>query len=224
MFSWLLLFSLTQVQTCRCVSVLPHQRGRSEARCSWQSHTCHRCWAWTPELQWHILPLEVPVDIKKKKNKTDITEYSCFNLRSYEMDCIKKNCTQHQFIWFTECVYHQCWPSLSIYILNNKQHNRLRVFVYVVTKGSDLGVVELHGVIGGQRHHQAFLMELKQRVLGILKEQAIVAQWGHGDRDLGQDIQVLQHGALFVKGWGENSDFTSFIFLTNITTQNINRQ
>lgn len=87
-----------------------------------------------------------------------------------------------------------------IYILNNKQHNRLRVFVYVVTKGSDLGVVELHGVIGGQRHHQAFLMELKQRVLGILKEQAIVAQWGHGDRDLGQDIQVLQHGALFVKG------------------------
>lgn len=60
--------------------------------------------------------------------------------------------------------------------------------------------MELHGVIGGQRYHQAFLVELKQRVLGILKEQAIVAQWGHGDRDLGQDIQVLQHGALFVKG------------------------
>lgn len=64
---------------------------------------------------------------------------------------------------------------------------------------SDLGVVELHGVVGGQRHHQSFLVELKQRVLGIFQEQAVVAEWGHGDWDLGQDVQVLQYRALFVK-------------------------
>lgn len=35
---------------------------------------------------------------------------------------------------------------------------------------SDLGVVELHGVVGGQRNHQAFLVELQQGVLGIFQE------------------------------------------------------
>lgn len=63
----------------------------------------------------------------------------------------------------------------------------------------DLGVVELHGVVSGQRHHQAFLVELQQGVLGILQEQAVVAQGRHGNRDLGQEVQVLQHGALVMR-------------------------
>jgi len=63
---------------------------------------------------------------------------------------------------------------------------------------SDLGVVELHGVVSGQRDHQAFLVELQQRVLCVFQEQAVVAERGHGDRDLGQEVQVLQHRTL----WG----------------------
>lgn len=61
---------------------------------------------------------------------------------------------------------------------------------------SDLGVVELHGVVGGQRHAQAFLQELPQGVLGVLQEQAVVAEWRHGDRDLRQVVEILQNWAL----------------------------
>lgn len=64
---------------------------------------------------------------------------------------------------------------------------------------SDLSVVELHGVVSGQRNHQAFLVELQQGILGVLQEQAVVAERGHSDGNLGQEIQVLQHRALFVK-------------------------
>lgn len=64
---------------------------------------------------------------------------------------------------------------------------------------SDLGVVELHGVVGGQRNHQAFLVELQQGVLGIFQEQAIVAERGHGNGNLGNEVQVLQHGTLVVQ-------------------------
>lgn len=69
----------------------------------------------------------------------------------------------------------------------------------IVNMRPDLGVVELHGVVGGQRHHQAFLVELEQGVLGVLQEQAVVAQRGHGDGELGQEVQVLQHRALKVE-------------------------
>lgn len=62
--------------------------------------------------------------------------------------------------------------------------------------GSDLGVVELHGVVCGQRNHQALLVEFQQRVLGVFQEQAVVAERGHGDGDLGQVVQVLQHRTL----------------------------
>lgn len=60
----------------------------------------------------------------------------------------------------------------------------------------DLGVVELHGIVGGQRHTQAFVQKLSQWVLRVLEEEAVVAQRGHGDRDLGQVVQVLQHRTL----------------------------
>lgn len=80
-------------------------------------------------------------------------------------------------------------------------HSTGYTIVYIIIKGplsmcSDLGVVELHGVVGGQRHNQAFLVELQQGVLGVLQEQAVVAERGHGDRDLGQEVEVLQHRAL----------------------------
>lgn len=61
---------------------------------------------------------------------------------------------------------------------------------------SDLSVVELHGVVGRQRHTQALLQKLPQGVLGVLQEQAVVAQGGHGDRDLGQVVEVLQNWTL----------------------------
>lgn len=59
-----------------------------------------------------------------------------------------------------------------------------------------LGVMELHGVICGQRHQQAFVQELSERVLGVFQEQAVVAEWRHGDWNLSQVVQVLQNWAL----------------------------
>lgn len=86
--------------------------------------------------------------------------------------------------------------------------------------GSDLGVVELHGVIGGQGNHQAFLVELQQGVLGVFQEQTVVAERGHGDGDLGQEVQILQHRTLvvedrqiwlFVKAWHFDLSFYFYI-------------
>lgn len=56
--------------------------------------------------------------------------------------------------------------------------------------------MELHGVVGGQGNHEALLLELQQGVLGVLQEQAVVAEGGHGDGDLGQEVQILQHRTL----------------------------
>lgn len=56
--------------------------------------------------------------------------------------------------------------------------------------------MELHGVVSGQRNDKAFLVELQQGILGVLQEQAVVAERGHGDRDLGQEVQILQHRTL----------------------------
>lgn len=66
--------------------------------------------------------------------------------------------------------------------------------------GSDLGVVELHGVVRGQRHTQTLVQELSQRVLRVLQEQTVVTERGHGDGYLGQVIQVLKDGALRTHG------------------------
>lgn len=59
-----------------------------------------------------------------------------------------------------------------------------------------LGVVELHGVVGGQRDHQALLMKLQQGILVVLQEQTVVAQRRHGNGHLSQVIQVLQDWTL----------------------------
>lgn len=61
---------------------------------------------------------------------------------------------------------------------------------------SDLGVVELHGVVSGQGHAQTLVQELSQRVLRVLQEQTVVTKRGHGDGYLGQVVQVLKDGAL----------------------------
>lgn len=54
-----------------------------------------------------------------------------------------------------------------------------------------LSVVELHGVVGGQRDHQTFLVEFQQWILVVFQEEAVVTKWGHGNGNLGQKIQVL---------------------------------
>lgn len=56
--------------------------------------------------------------------------------------------------------------------------------------------MELHGVISGQGNNQAFLMELQQRVLGIFQEQAVVTERWHGNGDLSQEVQILEHRTL----------------------------
>lgn len=56
--------------------------------------------------------------------------------------------------------------------------------------------MELHGVISGQGNHQAFLLELQQRVFGIFQEQAVVTEGRHGNGDLSQEVQILEHRTL----------------------------
>lgn len=39
-------------------------------------------------------------------------------------------------------------------------------------------------------------MEVKQRILCVLQEEAVVAEGGHSDGNLGKEVQILQHWAL----------------------------
>lgn len=57
--------------------------------------------------------------------------------------------------------------------------------------------MELHGVISGQRHDQALLLELQQWIFVIFQEETVVAKRRHGNRDLGQEVQILQDWALW---------------------------
>lgn len=59
-----------------------------------------------------------------------------------------------------------------------------------------LGEVELEGVIGGEGDHEPPREVLGQGVAVVAEEEAVVAQRGHGDADLRQVVQVLQHGGL----------------------------
>lgn len=56
--------------------------------------------------------------------------------------------------------------------------------------------MELHGIVCGQGHAQTFVQELSERIFGVFQEQTVVAEWRHGNRHLGQVVQVLQHRAL----------------------------
>lgn len=80
--------------------------------------------------------------------------------------------------------------------------------------------MEQHGIICGQGHAQAFVQELSERVLWVFQEQAVVAEWRHGDWDLSQVVQVLQNWALWeyevqwksLTGAGRKDDIDSAVF------------
>ena len=61
---------------------------------------------------------------------------------------------------------------------------------------TNLGEVELQGVVGGQRHDEAPGQVLRQGVTVVAEEQAVVAKGRHGDANLSQVVQVLQHWGL----------------------------
>lgn len=67
---------------------------------------------------------------------------------------------------------------------------------------ADLGEVKLQGVISGQGDHEAPGQVLRQRVAVVAEEEAVVAERGHGNADLGQVVQVLQNRGLKAKGKG----------------------
>lgn len=62
--------------------------------------------------------------------------------------------------------------------------------------GADLGEMELQGIVRGQRDHEAAGQVLGERVPVVAEEEAVVAERGHGDANLGQVIQVLQDRGL----------------------------
>ena len=59
-----------------------------------------------------------------------------------------------------------------------------------------LGEVELQRVVGGERHHEPPGEKLWQWVTMVVEEERVVAEWRHGDADLCQVEEVLQHGRL----------------------------
>lgn len=56
-----------------------------------------------------------------------------------------------------------------------------------------LCVVELQGVVGGERHVEAPGQVLGQGVAMVVEEERVVAEGGHGDAHLRQVVQVLQY-------------------------------
>lgn len=65
---------------------------------------------------------------------------------------------------------------------------------------TDLGEVELEGIVSGQRHHEASGQVLWQWVAMVTEEQAVVTQRGHGDANLSQVVEILQHRGLRARG------------------------
>jgi len=70
------------------------------------------------------------------------------------------------------------------------------ILVFEVNWWRNLGEVELERIVGGQRDEQTSSEELGQRIAVIVEKQRVVAQRRHGDADLRQVIQVLQHRRL----------------------------
>lgn len=59
-----------------------------------------------------------------------------------------------------------------------------------------LGVMKLHRVICRKGHHEALPVEVRQWIFCILQEEAVVAEWGHSNGNLGKEVQILQHRGL----------------------------
>ena len=64
------------------------------------------------------------------------------------------------------------------------------------SRHTDLGEVELKRIVSGQRHHEASGQVLRQRVTMVAEEEAVVTQWWHGDPNLSQVVEILQHWGL----------------------------
>lgn len=62
--------------------------------------------------------------------------------------------------------------------------------------GTDLGEVELQGVIGGEGDHETTRQVLRKGVAVVAEEEAVVAEWRHGNANLGQVVQILQDRSL----------------------------
>lgn len=56
--------------------------------------------------------------------------------------------------------------------------------------------MELQWVVGGQRYDQTSAVEFRQRIAVIVQEERVVRQRRHGDTDLRQIVEVLQHRRL----------------------------
>ena len=58
---------------------------------------------------------------------------------------------------------------------------------------ANLGEVELERVIGGERHKKTTGKEFSERISVVVEEERVVAEWRHGNTDLGQVIEVLEY-------------------------------
>ncbi len=55
---------------------------------------------------------------------------------------------------------------------------------------------------GGEGNVEADLEELWERVAVVVEEERVVAEWRHGDADLGEVVKVLHHGDLGMSNEG----------------------
>lgn len=78
---------------------------------------------------------------------------------------------------------------------------------------TDLGEVELQGVVSGKGDYEASGKVLWQWVPVVAEEQAVIAERRHGDTDLCQVVEVLQHRCL----WGGRQSRCSAATLTTHT-------
>ena len=67
---------------------------------------------------------------------------------------------------------------------------------FIQLGSTNLCEVKLQGIVCGERHVQPAVEVLRQRVAVVVQEQGVVAEGGHGNADLGQVEQVLEHGYL----------------------------
>lgn len=56
--------------------------------------------------------------------------------------------------------------------------------------------MKLHGIVSGERNMKPLVQEFPQRVFRIFEEQTVVAKRRHGNGDLSQVVEILQHRTL----------------------------
>lgn len=83
---------------------------------------------------------------------------------------------------------------------------------------ADLGEVKLQGVVGGQGDHEASGQILWQRVPVVAEEQAVIAERRHGNADLCQVVEILQHRSLWGGGQSRQCCISAAALTTHIHT------